>query len=494
MRIKFQTPVSPIADKSSASTEFKDTDINSVYLFLVNQGTGRVYSVEKGENIQDSGEENKKTVEVVLTFGTDAPADTRYYCYVVTNIELSDEQMSSYKGYSYAELSNVLKLDDYQKTPINKGVSMWGMTPENEAFTKEMASKTVYIKLLRSLARVDVGLGKYTSGAWDGKKGDNLIPFRLKSIHILRANSGYLYIPKEAERDAISTGLNTDAKAYTPEVTTPSNVGTNLIVSDFRHYYENTNAHDTELSASVKDVTKIYIPESDVILGGTSLDAKHEERCAIIIGGFYDDATAESYYRVDFKQSTGGELTNILRNHQYILSITEVLGSGYKTPQEAYAGRSMNMNVEVLEWTSNDQDIIFDGVNWFSIEKKQVVVGGELGSSTTLAVSSTVPSANWAFAWGTTDVYPTDEKEYKQVDKLEIAGLVQVEKPNPPLTKPDQEGCTLSFTNLGGETKQKRYLFIKVNNSMRFRLAVNILPDGYTIEDWEKSPDYEVNL
>jgi hypothetical protein len=492
MKIKFQTPVSPIADKTTASTGFKDTDINTVYLFLVNKGTGKVYSVVKGENIQDGAEENKKTVEVVLTFGTDASADAAYYCYVVTNISLTQVQMTSYKGYSYTELSSVLMLDEYQKTSINQGITMWGMTPEKEAFTKDKFPQTLGIKLLRSLARVDVGLGKFTAGTWDGKIGDSFIPFRIKSVHILRANQGYLFMPKESERNAINIGLNANAETYEPEVATPSNIGENIVVNDFRHLYENANKHDTELTKSVKNIMKIYIPESDVILGGTSFDTNHVNRCAIIVGGFYKGGTQMSYYRIDFNNDNSGELMNILRNNQYILSITSVLGDGYPTPEEAYINQSMHMQVKILDWKSNNSNIVFDGTNWFSIEKMQLRIGGDLGNKATLSVSSTIPSSNWEMVWKDTEVYPTDQ-EYKPVNELSVEGVIQVQKPNPPLMN-DQEVGVLSFNSLKSKDIVKKYLFIKVNSRLRIRITVDIFPDGYTIKDWEKDPDYVITI
>jgi hypothetical protein len=474
MRIEFQTPSSAIDDKSTEGVPAKDTDIHNVYLFLVNKGTGKVYSVFKGENIQEGSNESTKTVEVVLKFGASAPAEASYFCYVVTNITLAEEDMDSYKNLDYTTLFNVLKIENYTKTPLTQGLTMWGMTPENKSFTKDKAPKELDIKLLRSLARVDVGLGSDPS-RWDGTNGGIPIPFVFKSVHILRANQGYSYMPNEDERNIISEGLNGDAANYKPAVSMPSSVGAKAPVTvpleaieAARHFYENTNTSNTPLASSVKSVQNIYIPESEVKLGGTSFDTNHKERCAIIVGGYYNDDAVMSYYRIDFNPL--GSLVDVLRNTQYVLSITSVEGSGYPTPEEAYLSQSMNMTVEILGWDSSHEEIVFDGANWFSIESKEVIFKGHT-SPMTLNAASSIPAAEWEMMW---------ESEiaggYTTASEL-TAQYFRVTKP----TSGDSGDLIITPLEKFNEPAKFDKLYIKVDKRLNITIEVSQVREGNDI-------------
>ena len=72
-----------------------------------------------------------------------------------------------------------------------------------------------------------------------------------------------------------------------------------------------TDITHSTLSTGSSISSTIYIPEAEIIQGGTSGDSKHTERTAIIVSGSYD-GNAESYYRLDFI-SSNKILLNALR-------------------------------------------------------------------------------------------------------------------------------------------------------------------------------------
>ena len=65
----------------------------------------------------------------------------------------------------------------------------------------------------------------------------------------------------------------------------------------------------------------------------------------LIIGGSYQGNTT-SYYRVDFVDG-GGNFLPLLRNHRYLISIIEVVGDGYSTPEMAFETARSNMQATV---------------------------------------------------------------------------------------------------------------------------------------------------
>ena len=107
-----------------------------------------------------------------------------------------------------------------------------------------------------------------------------------------------------------------------------------------------------------------------------------------------------SFYPIDFANPEGTELIDILRNHQYIFNITKVSSYGYETADEASKGSSANITAEIRAWNQNDHnDIVFDGANYFSVEKKMLTIKGDAGVKGSLSVESSINSNEWEMKW-----------------------------------------------------------------------------------------------
>ena len=92
----------------------------------------------------------------------------------------------------------------------------------------------------------------------------------------------------------------------------------------------------------------------------------------LIIGGSYQGNTT-SYYRVDFVDG-GGNFLPLLRNHRYLISIIEVVGDGYSTPEMAFETARSNMQATVTEWNSSGmEEIVVDTQESLEVSKGEFV-------------------------------------------------------------------------------------------------------------------------
>lgn len=104
------------------------------------------------------------------------------------------------------------------------------------------------------------------------------------------------------------------------------------------------------------------------------------EPAYVIVRGRYDNDTAPTYYKIDIINSEGVSY-NLLRNIQYTVNITNVLGSGFATAEEAYnAGPTNNLNFSVE--TKNLLNLS-DGESAFYVEYTQKVIN-QSGATVTL--------------------------------------------------------------------------------------------------------------
>jgi hypothetical protein len=119
-------------------------------------------------------------------------------------------------------------------------------------------------------------------------------------------------------------------------------------------------------------VGEIYMFEAE-----NHTDANHTtaktllNRTCLVVGGFYDaenngfnDDTTEYFYRVDFSTGNGVNQSymDVLRNHQYIFTVSAVTDYGQDTPDHAFETGPVNIEADVLPWNQGDvTDILIDG-------------------------------------------------------------------------------------------------------------------------------------
>lgn len=279
-------------------------------------------------------------------------------------------------GMIYEEVQAALKSGELAAGPAfaDTGIPMFGFAGNSPDTPLEITEgMSLSAKLLRAVARVDVGVGTYneTTGVWS--KGS--VGFDLKEIYVFKPQNRYTLMPLVNNLKYISG---------TPSVTAPSPTGT---PSGTNFEYK-----EIAITGSTYCKAEIYIPET-AFNGGKVYDENHENRTALVIGGIYNGKT--NYYRIDFTTAPtnveGTVLQDVLRNHIYRYSITGVNLPGYTTPEAAYSGKPVGLDftVGITDWVAGanatpDPDMLvrmnYKGING------TIIKGTITGTATTVEI------------------------------------------------------------------------------------------------------------
>lgn len=103
-------------------------------------------------------------------------------------------------------------------------------------------------------------------------------------------------------------------------------------------------------------------------------DADHLKRPCLIVKGTYEGKTG--YYRVDFatQDAATGNVTymDIVRNHSYNITVTNVSGLGSASVQEALKNKAANITASMIKWNDNTVgNIEFEGDRVLGIATKE---------------------------------------------------------------------------------------------------------------------------
>jgi hypothetical protein len=255
-------------------------------------------------------------------------------------------------------------------------IPMWA---ETEPFKiQEGSNPTRQLQLMRAIARIDVGVGhplhkagspSATSDEWEWNGNENKygtgkpIPFELTGVYIIKPGKAFAVVPGQ--------GNITGSKATAPTLTGAGNFDLKESIDEF--FFDDKAISGVTDNKGGWTTRSIYIPEADVKVtnDGKSGDANHTNRMAVIVKGKWNGQT-ESFYRADFTED-GTNIINVLRNHLYRFNIIGVSGNGYRTPEEAYNNRAMNMEVNVIKWNEEElNNVHFDRTNFFSYTRNKV--------------------------------------------------------------------------------------------------------------------------
>lgn len=249
------------------------------------------------------------------------------------------------------------------------GIPMFGFAGNSPDKALEITEgmSPLSANLLRAVARVDVGVGTYSEETGEWTKGS--VNFDLENIYVFKPQNRYTLMPTLDNLKYATNG--------TPSVTGPSQTGNQSATSTL---YTVTNALSSK--------AEIYLPEV-ALEGGNVYDANHENRMALVIGGTYNGKT--NYYRIDFTEkrvnASGDPLKDVLRNHIYRFSITNVSQVGYTTAEAAYSGRPVGLDftADMVDWETGTTglpvaDMVvrmnFGGINGTVIESSDMKENG----------------------------------------------------------------------------------------------------------------------
>ena len=227
--------------------------------------------------------------------------------YVVGNI--SDAQVGS--------IRNANELKNIRLSASSMPTSPFILTSEKTNVNVQIPSPKIEATLERTVARIDVRLGT-------GVSNFELVNAELRNSK----NETFLY-------PIGTTGSIIDYKTPIPASDSRSVVG--KIYS-----FENFNSDKNNLGNST----------------------------CIIIGGYYNgDKSKMTYYRIDVL-NTANE-AKVDRGTAYTGTVTQILGRGWDTPDEAEANKAENLIYKINPWVEDASDVIFDGTTYFQMERAE---------------------------------------------------------------------------------------------------------------------------
>jgi hypothetical protein len=343
----------PAANKQSLLRSMGDTEENAIR--TVNVLAFRVGNDGK-EYYDYSGKARKITPD---------PEKSDTYTFTVTVREKTNLQRLVIITNASTEITTMLNSGEWKNTEKNAMLSglefalaaagdkwntssnytafpMWG---ESEKVTiASTTSSLTTIPLLRMIAKINVQL--------DESKPEVLSKFKLTSVRLYNTNTKGAIVPNS---NVVSEGTGSDRLKVTGP-TIPENAAKYLgplVYTDF----------DSPGEPDIAIRGAIYTFE-------TKAATQHVEATCLVIGGLYEEDTKESYYRVDFLEKDNETYRDILRNNQYVVNIIAVKDRGHDTPEDAFDGKSVNMEADILNWNeSGIDDIIFDGQFFLSVSQ-----------------------------------------------------------------------------------------------------------------------------
>ena len=333
------------------------------------------------------------------------------------NLDPDQMKIEVTTGKSRTEISKLFTFTLSTETP--EVLPMWGELDDVKvshtlvaAGDNAVQTITGPIKMLRSVARIDVGLNlsgtafnetssPLTGPIFDAKQGKNIeATYKIKSIRVFNASEkgqvaplGKAYSTDEGKVTKLS--LPEGVKAATTIPTFTSEKGTGSLLRE------------------------IYLPETDNPNPGgeTSSDKKtlpedkkkHLARPYMILELTNDKEPGKShFFRLDFlkysekvtgdksiEEQTDAKVTYtylpLLRNFRYKINITKIGGPGFDSIKDAQKGSAADIQYNVFVISEDDLgEVMYDGKYTLSVTDKEFSVG-KYGSQPVYKAQTTWP-------------------------------------------------------------------------------------------------------
>lgn len=282
-----------------------------------------------------------------------------------------------------------------RKYDLQKDDQLLPMHGSVTGVTVDKDSKDVLpVSVLRSVAKVSVMLNGKMDAGNDWLTGGELDEkeFELREL--------YAFYPADSGR--VATADTTKFYTVMPD---SGNVRTATLPAKLKA----GNRPDTLSiikTSKVTEIESIYLYEN---IPWTK-DGYDYATTRMVVGGIYTDprtrkvdANADgtprvSYYRINF-QNVYDTATPVqypvLRNHHYVFNITSVAAPGYDTPRQAAEGKPININVTVIDWKNEINNVEYDGQSYFDLSERIIRLPRNAGSERSIEVESNVDESLW---------------------------------------------------------------------------------------------------
>lgn len=282
-----------------------------------------------------------------------------------------------------------------RKYDLQKDDQLLPMHGSVTGVTVDKDSKDVLpVSVLRSVAKVSVMLNGKMDAGNDWLTGGELDEkeFELREL--------YAFYPADSGR--VATADTTKFYTVMPD---SGNVRTATLPAKFKA----GNRPDTLSiikTSKVTEIESIYLYEN---IPWTK-DGYDYATTRMVVGGIYTDPRTHkvdvnadgtprvSYYRINF-QNVYDTATPVqypvLRNHHYVFNITSVAAPGYDTPRQAAEGKPININVTVIDWKNEINNVEYDGQSYFDLSERIIRLPRNAGSERSIEVESNVDESLW---------------------------------------------------------------------------------------------------
>lgn len=234
----------------------------------------------------------------------------------------------------------------------------------------------ISVRLIRAMARIDFGIGLTEASGWTvATNSVTTGSFALKGVSLYSSTVRSALVPELAGDPQIQEFCK--------------GVMSQAAEADWRTKYLNTSPtnlviHDGASIANYvgeSPLRKIESSEQDKFGGVAGIHAESVCESYLIVRGQYTKDEnmqyPESYYRIDFVQN--GKPLALLRNHRYIVNITDVSGAGAATPD---AATSENITVDITVDTGDmSEEVVTDGHYYMGVSLSNLFFNG-LGEPT----------------------------------------------------------------------------------------------------------------
>lgn len=361
------------------------------------------------------------------------------------------------------------------------------------------------IKMLRSVARIDVGLNlsgtaldekssTLTGLIFDAKQGKNIeATYKIKSIRVFNASDRGQVSPLDASYNVddgkvTALSLPEGVKAATTTPTFTSKEGTGSLLREI-YLPETANPGPDDETSSDKKT----LPEDE---------KQHLARPYLILELTNDKESKSHYFRLDFlkysdkvsgdksiEEQTDAKVTYsylpLLRNFRYKINITKIGGPGFDSIEDAQKGSAADIQYNVFVISEDDLgEVMYDGKYTLSVTEKEFSVG-KYGSQPVYKAQTTWPGG-WEIEVpekipGTSDDNPLYDKDSTDkagwIDFTTLKGNANVVSPVIQTILPNDKEPSAPRTGYFYVKAGRMRWLITVHQSNKADLAISLWQD-----------------
>ena len=315
---------------------------------------------------------DKKGKGTMTLLAKNTPSGDTSTFVMLANIAASDETgVDKLTGKTREEVMELFTFSMPEKGEWKDGeLPMWGVSdPVRVDHSSGAVPKLGIIYLVRAVARVDVGLNLSSTSegaATFDEKAGGIEGITLTKVFFYNTNAEGRVSPFEnetywdkANRKAKQPSIPDPAPAVTGKIDRTSSIVDEKILLREVYVPEAVNAPTAATQGANGETlpennTENYLKRPYIVVGLTGADKSRPDK--------------ETFFRIDYLKRTGAEADAtyeylpLLRNHRYLVNITEVGGPGFDTEEDARKGPAANIMYNVVVWSeSTMSNVQYDG-------------------------------------------------------------------------------------------------------------------------------------